>query len=125
MELPDDVLRIIKEYARPLKRQVVSEYWHKRRIYLLDKMINFACDSIMEYFEYNQYNIYSLKFNNGNFDIELDTGTITLKLNNIFLWNGIIDSCFQEELDEDSNQYIRLINDNGIVVADWLKNGAF
>jgi hypothetical protein len=119
MELPDDVLRIIKEYSRPLRRQVFSEYWHKRRIYLLDKMINFACDSIMEYMEYNQYNIYSLKFNNGNFDIELDPGTSTLKLNNIFLWNGIY-SCFQEELDEDSNQYIRLINDNGIVVKTIL-----
>ena len=30
MELPDDVLALIREYARPLPRREVSKYWRDK-----------------------------------------------------------------------------------------------
>lgn len=48
MILPDDVVRIISEYSRPLKRRTVSDYWNRSDIetdgdMIADAITHIAC----------------------------------------------------------------------------------
>jgi hypothetical protein len=38
MEFPDDVLSLIREFARPLKRRIISNYWVQQKIINIDEM---------------------------------------------------------------------------------------
>jgi hypothetical protein len=55
MEFPDDVLALIREYSRPLKRREVSKYWRDKKMFDLDvmavsvlnKFIGLGCDYVI------------------------------------------------------------------------------
>jgi hypothetical protein len=95
MELPDDVLTIIRDYSRPLKRREISEYWHNTGIFTIDEMILVICKELEEQ-EIEEH--------------ELDAY-------HIWIWNG-------QEFDDETNFYglmpdyrrrIQYLNDNGVV----------
>jgi hypothetical protein len=47
MELPDDVLALIREYSRPLSRREVSNFWKNKKVFDLDLMAESVLNVLM------------------------------------------------------------------------------
>jgi hypothetical protein len=55
MEFPDDVLSLIREYSRPLKRRTISSFWVEQKINNIDKMIERVKEIFIDNFFYDEY----------------------------------------------------------------------
>jgi hypothetical protein len=53
MILPDEIVRIISEYSRPLKRRRISQFWVRRKVFdkiTMMELVNKKYDAIYEHF---------------------------------------------------------------------------
>ena len=50
MELPDDILFLIREYLKPLKRRIISDYWIELNIFEFDDMLSYLFQSVCDCF---------------------------------------------------------------------------
>jgi hypothetical protein len=135
MELPHDVMCLIKEYAKPLKRRKVSKFWHKNSHHSLDVICgNFdgyvqrslECD----FFDnYNETTYFTLNICKEIMEIHIvvdSTFIGKLIIRDIHLWDGY---SFKggyptfEKPDENTfylsvgtGEMVQLLNDNDVVI---------
>ena len=135
MELPYDVMCLIKEYAKPLKRRAVSKFWHKNSHKSLEKICsNFEGQVqkslVCDFFDhYDEYDHFTLKFCEEIMEIHIlvnSTFIGKLIIKNIHLWDGYSfkggyptyekpdENTFY--LAEGKGEIVQLINDNGVVI---------
>lgn len=110
MELPEEIVAIIKDYARPLKRREISEYWNDKGIFTITEMMAIVKkEMVIQVTAYNE-----------DMHITENTQETTL-IDTYYLW--IWDGCnFDDEtvhalgLTPDYQRRIQYLNDNGFVV---------
>jgi hypothetical protein len=101
MELPDDVLALIREYSRPLKRRIISDYWVGQGLDCIDEMANQVFEVFKKEFwdyavmrnyhweDYSEWYIYG--------DDELDEIKVAFNKTRLLEWNGEFKYGFYEE----------------------------
>ena len=75
MELPDDVLSLIREYSRPLKQRTISNYWVGQGLEFIDEMANIVFE---EFISWGLPNAIMCRYGNtwtifGNIDLHVTT----------------------------------------------------
>jgi len=48
MELPDDIISIIREYSKPLNRRIISNYWQNQGVEYVDEMASIVLREFKE-----------------------------------------------------------------------------
>jgi hypothetical protein len=131
MELPDDVICLIKEYAKPLKRRTVSKFWHKNS----HKSLEVICSNFEGYVQkalewglfdnYDEYDYFTLNICKEIMEIHIlvdSTFIGKLIIKNIHFWDGysftigypINENTFY--FDVGKGEIVQWINDNGTII---------
>ena len=141
MYFPDDVLALIREFASPLKRRIISKYWvdKKRELYIraiynntrkFNYEFDYMADIVFKQFknEESEYAVlhtydYGWKIiDDYNDDDEYDADFIELKVvfnkNKLLKWNGLFEE--KNKYDEDGK---RVLGKDTIMYKQLLQNG--
>jgi predicted nucleic-acid-binding Zn-ribbon protein len=122
MEFPDDVLALIREFSRPLKRRIISNYWVGQGLDGIDEMVDQVFEVFKKEFwdyavmcnhhcEYSEWYIYR--------DDDLDEIKVYFTETQLLEWNGEFKVGFFEEdimsLERDTIMYKQLLQDWQVV----------
>jgi len=138
MELPDDILFLIREYSKPLKRRIISDYWIESNIFEFDNMLNHVfqsvCDCFYDKFPYGTFKPIIMK-EGSHYDITYNVFCLSFNEKSLMIWNGEY-----EYLDGNNwllgkdHYHKQLLKDdkiiqsqkwfNGIKVSDCICNGS-
>jgi len=124
MEFPDDVLSLIREYSRPLKRRTISSFWVEKKINNIDKMVERVIEEFIDTFFYDIYPVpipYCETFGiNTIWIIGLDDYCAIFNEKDLFEWVGDFEflrcGTYDEYgLEKDDIMYKQLLQDGRIV----------
>ena len=137
MELPDDILFLIREYLKPLKRRIISDYWIELNIFEFDDMLSYlfqsVCDCFYDKFPSGTFKPIIMKEGN-HYDISYNVFCLPFNEKSLMIWNGEYEYLDGNNwlLDKDC-YYKQLLKDdiiiqsqkwfNGIKVIDCICNG--
>lgn len=123
MEFPDDVLALIREYSRPLKRRIISDYWVGQGLDGIDEM----AEQVFEVFKKQFWDYAVMRTYNWGWEIydaeDEDDYVAEIKVafneTQLLEWNGEFKYGFYEEdiksLGKDTIMYKQLLQDWRVV----------
>jgi len=123
MEFPSDVLTLIREYAKPLPRRTISEYWVNEEpegeIFTLEDMKNIVKGEfemwLLGFDDYDEDHNYDEDhidetFVNGIYTLSCNEMQVYFTIENLMKWNGKFeyDDDFKMMLEEDEKMYYQI-----------------
>ena len=91
MEFPDDILPLIQEYLKPLKRRIISDYWIELNIFEFDDMLRYlfqnVCDCFYDKFPSGTFKPIIMK-EGIHYDITYNVFCLPFNEKSLMIWNG-------------------------------------
>ena len=125
MEFPDEIVRLIRDYSRPLKRRTLSDFWLWENIVIFDDMLSYLCEHVYQQF-YESYGPFEL-IKTENYVIKSIVNkkfNISFHKEDLMCWsgqynyNGYVHWVLEEDI-----YHKQLLNDKKVVYSKCYLNG--